>query len=37
MGKIEGIEINNYGPLKNVILGKRELTGKERLLETWLR
>ena len=22
MGKIEGIEINNYGPLKNVILGK---------------
>ena len=22
MGKIEGIEIRNYGPLKNVILGK---------------
>ena len=30
MGKIEGIEIRNYGPLKNVILGKTRTHQKVR-------
>ena len=32
MGKIEGIEIKNYGPLKNVILGKTRTHQNEKAL-----
>ncbi|MDD7389383.1 MAG: AAA family ATPase [Lachnospiraceae bacterium] len=32
MGKIEGIEIRNYGPLKNIILGKTRTHQKEKPL-----
>ena len=32
MGKIEGIEIKNYGPLRNVILGKTRTHQNEKAL-----
>lgn len=32
MGKIEGIEIKNYGPLRNVILGKTRIHQNEKAL-----
>ena len=32
MGKIEGIEIKNYGPLKNIILGKTRTHQNEKEL-----
>ncbi len=32
MGKIEGIKIHNYGPLKDIILGKTRSNQKEKAL-----
>ena len=32
MGKVEGIEIKNYGPLRNVILGKTRTHQNEKAL-----